>query len=1853
MNAILSVREDILLKAMKKVVWIPGHQKKDGTTVRGYQKTVLVATDHDRAKVAAGHGSHYQKEAHKKLSKEVHGWDTMSDHDKTNLVLAHATDAQEAASLSADISKWKKAILSGKPPSQAQQAAMVKLMKTDAAKTAKIIAEVEAKVGGHDMLMAILKDKPRAVAVVSPGQKSEDAKQEPVAEKPAPLHVFENAENGVEAHVVAGANGKFHVALKDQDSGEFVQSVNIFDDEAAAIADAKKAAGVKAPPVADHPAQEPVQGVSVDDTGGIDLSAASFKKDMAFTLTKVGKKWAYGKAPGKHYEQKILLNSATSGWAPGKTVNFSGFTHYVYSKYGTSSTVVPATLEMLRHQVIAAKEGEIKKWLGWVIEHAGEGYIYNKGVDKLKELGISHFPELQAKLQTAIQPLLDKHDALKKEADSAPEIAGGSYGTHKVYPSGDKYHVQFPYSPSDVAEIKKIPGAKWDATMKKWNVPKYSGAALKAILDKHAEDAKKADEAKKNAIDAGSGGKPAQDGNSLYLSGGSGYGYSGWHVGQVVKHDKSPNGWMLVTSVKKKYFKDEGMSFGVGDDSGYVYQAYGRPATDEEAAPAIALEVEQEKKKAKAKAFSLVQKVVQDIGYRPGGSNAWPAGEKVHDSFNLYGGGSAWVVGDDAIWFIQNNGSDGANWSVNNIQTGGAGAIGWMIPFDQNLADFLTGKTDSPPPTDLSPKDGDTKTGAYGTLVFRDGRWHKEQIDPATVPGTVGWHVSLDAGKVPTPEQHEAITNEGFDKHLAAAVAKHGKEKIHPLVAQAATNWVMANKPDVASDHAEAERANQKVADALAGKHSHYKNLAAHKLSGDGDWQKLPPGEQWAQIKAMAQEMQAKATTSAYVSGWKKAAHAGKNPTLAQWKAFYGLPNDKKSKLLDEVTAKVGGWDHLKAPPNLVGASVPSVGADESSVADQPTVSPDKAPEVKQWSAIMHNTQPGHSKFYAIEVNGSEMTKKWGKIGTVGQSLTVNYMSHEAAIQAASAILAEKAAHGYVHPGAQSGQGGSVSPATDTVQQKPAKKPTKAEAMAAAKAKVAAIPLPTLDPSDDLPGYWPKYYQPILAKIQEVAQFGGLPAVKKLVTFHSDGSVATKPAGLSSFGVPGFKTGKCHVSSKNKRKDAFATYCKAIEAVFEEAKAAASSQGPQEGDTKQGVGGTLVLKNGHWELADGQPVQKKPAAKPAATMHIPKSKHGDHVTVMDAWKQTGPQEGSNTGGRFQDKSGQEWYCKFPSDPGVVRNEFLAAKFYQMLGVAVPSLKLVEKDGKLGIASKWVDGLKNGMANDLSFAPGTADGFVVDAWLANWDVVGLSNDNLKIGKDGQAVRVDAGGALLYRAQGGEKGTDFGDDVPELDTLKDHSKNAKAAAVFAGIPPEKMAFGLSQLNKLKPSQIAELCQKIGPGSDADKAALAAKLTARRAYILKKFGVADQWDKPPVDETKIKVDPTSIKQPIDFVNFNGQGKGLSSKAHVNERNTKDSQALFDFAVKGNLAALKDYHYDAVDKETGAPLGKKPISEHPSAKIQEQWASLIQGLQSIAYPPVETLEFPSLGSFGSLAALSEDVGSFDPEENVTTVATEHRMGYFMKLAHLDPDEAKAMLSEVKWVWQKTGSAFGQKLKAGYHAASPLTKQYIHGVQASGSVNHIWSQGKSEQYGVPINKLTASIYADAVEVPEGTQMWRWMDDDTAGKSMTKMFLASQPGAVIQNTDSMCTSFHEHWGDHPHFVSPADKAVKMRIRCAPGVKVTPSWGSGGFGSEGELTTLPGQRFLVVDIQKGGHDHPNGAFIDVIALPPDPGFVAKLGGTALNKSFTRGQKWAQKKIVIVSRLAPSQTRPAPLILVTQR
>ena len=174
--------------------------------------------------------------------------------------------------------------------------------------------------------------------------------------------------------------------------------------------------------------------------------------------------------------------------------------------------------------------------------------------------------------------------------------------------------------------------------------------------------------------------------------------------------------------------------------------------------------------------------------------------------------------------------------------------------------------------------------------------------------------------------------------------------------------------------------------------------------------------------------------------------------------------------------------------------------------------------------------------------------------------------------------------------------------------------------------------------------------------------------------------------------------------------------------------------------------------------------------------------------------------GGSTGAKFvEDEHGTRWVMKTgkkgvetgKGSEGHLRSEAMADKAYRAAGVPVPDGGIVETPGgpvkfTKVIKGQTLDQWEAGKSEEeiKTVHAKIAEHFATDALMANWDVIGLTKDNILVGEDGIPYRIDNGGALNYRAQGSKKGAKFTDTVGELDTLKSYSLNPSAASVFNG-------------------------------------------------------------------------------------------------------------------------------------------------------------------------------------------------------------------------------------------------------------------------------------------------------------------------------------------------------------------------------------------------------------------------------------------------------------------------------------
>lgn len=177
----------------------------------------------------------------------------------------------------------------------------------------------------------------------------------------------------------------------------------------------------------------------------------------------------------------------------------------------------------------------------------------------------------------------------------------------------------------------------------------------------------------------------------------------------------------------------------------------------------------------------------------------------------------------------------------------------------------------------------------------------------------------------------------------------------------------------------------------------------------------------------------------------------------------------------------------------------------------------------------------------------------------------------------------------------------------------------------------------------------------------------------------------------------------------------------------------------------------------------------------------------DDATVARL-QRTGSQLGSNEGGVYTDpQTGKKYYVKFYQDMVQAEAEMAAQRINAIAGMEVVRQKVVTINSRQALISEWKEGLQQLSPEEWKkvFKENPALAVKVHFTAAltnNWDVVGLSYDNLLYNpKTKNAVVIDTGGSFTYRAQGAKK--PYEKEASAFSTLMDPSINRQAASLFA--------------------------------------------------------------------------------------------------------------------------------------------------------------------------------------------------------------------------------------------------------------------------------------------------------------------------------------------------------------------------------------------------------------------------------------------------------------------------------------
>ncbi len=256
----------------------------------------------------------------------------------------------------------------------------------------------------------------------------------------------------------------------------------------------------------------------------------------------------------------------------------------------------------------------------------------------------------------------------------------------------------------------------------------------------------------------------------------------------------------------------------------------------------------------------------------------------------------------------------------------------------------------------------------------------------------------------------------------------------------------------------------------------------------------------------------------------------------------------------------------------------------------------------------------------------------------------------------------------------------------------------------------------------------------------------------------------------------------------------------------------------------------------------GPSTKKAPNVSPGTTPApvAPPPEAYDH-SFTPTLKPTGKAIGSS-GMEHEDvgpnKSGRYLVKEYQGNVDRCASEYIANRLYQIMGIPVIDARMI--DGKF--VSKLTPGLKGPIAKtpdalmEYYNHPDVVDGFVMDCWLANWNVFGLQHEYIRE-KNGRKYRTSNQGSLFFRGNGGHKNQFANPNVAELSNLRNTQLAKEAGPYYAElIDDDKIEEQVAKLQQLMSDQtIREVVESSGI-SNAEQ--VIQTLIKRRDWLIEQY-------------------------------------------------------------------------------------------------------------------------------------------------------------------------------------------------------------------------------------------------------------------------------------------------------------------------------------------------------------------------------------------------------------------------------
>lgn len=268
--------------------------------------------------------------------------------------------------------------------------------------------------------------------------------------------------------------------------------------------------------------------------------------------------------------------------------------------------------------------------------------------------------------------------------------------------------------------------------------------------------------------------------------------------------------------------------------------------------------------------------------------------------------------------------------------------------------------------------------------------------------------------------------------------------------------------------------------------------------------------------------------------------------------------------------------------------------------------------------------------------------------------------------------------------------------------------------------------------------------------------------------------------------------------------------------------------------TKPVDGGTTVAD---WINGLPQGKRRKVAAPPPAEAPPPIPPPIPPAATLTRGQRLG---GSTGAFLATGEDGRTFVVKQGASPDHLREEAAANRIYRAAGVSVPDSILDESGPRPVQVAQRIKGVPLGQWM-MTATPAASDatlrqirqGFAVDVLLGNWDVIGMSADNILVDATGVPWRVDNGGSLRYRAMGSAKtATEWQAHPDELWTLRE---SAQGQTVYGGMTIQEIAAQITALDA--PAVLAAAPEAVRP-------MLEARLRTMQDLAAKAASMAQDW-------------------------------------------------------------------------------------------------------------------------------------------------------------------------------------------------------------------------------------------------------------------------------------------------------------------------------------------------------------------------------------------------------------------------